>query len=249
MVLGGEVLGREVHVTSRGLRRGVPHELAQHQEINAGGGQLGAVGVAKPVRPHPQGALSGSVITKGAAIPGFAKRSPSRRTVQDDETFSGSGEPRYDAQGAGRRPARRRKAHPRARSSLDHPCPPPGVNGGPGPRHRAGGGEPHPPGAHQTPWRARWPGPGASRGRKGTRSPRSGRPPRAGDAAVGQASAATRSTGTEVAQNTPDLGRRPWPRPGQGTGLSSRLPASTWCLKKGVGSCHPSIHRGRRRAP
>ena len=52
-VLGGERLRRQVDVGSCGLRVGVAHQLLQHQQVDPGLGELGAVGVAQPVGPHP----------------------------------------------------------------------------------------------------------------------------------------------------------------------------------------------------
>lgn len=52
-VLGRERLRSQVHVRGRGLRIHMPHQLPQDQQVDTGGGQFRAVGVAQPVRPDP----------------------------------------------------------------------------------------------------------------------------------------------------------------------------------------------------
>jgi hypothetical protein len=65
----------------------VAHQLAQHQQVDPGRGQLGAVGVTQPVWPHPQRSRTLPVVTEQASHPGFGHRAARRRPVQHHEAL------------------------------------------------------------------------------------------------------------------------------------------------------------------
>lgn len=76
-----------MHIAGGGFRAGVAHQVAQHQQIDARGGELGAVGVPQPVRPNPRGAGQISVGAEDPPQGSLAHRLSAGRAAQHDETL------------------------------------------------------------------------------------------------------------------------------------------------------------------
>ena len=128
-VLGGEGLGGQMHVLSRCLRAGVPHQVPQHQQVDPGRGQLAcrrcaAAGAGAP-GPRPSGpgecGRSDASQPRSTACPRSA-RAARRSTARSRNPPA--------AQAVDRRRVRRRTAGPPAPPVPDRPCRPPAPAGG-----------------------------------------------------------------------------------------------------------------------
>jgi hypothetical protein len=87
------MLIRQVHIPGGGLRGGVAHQLPQRQQVDARRRQLGAIGMAQAVRPHPERARALPVVAEHAAHPGLGERPALGRAVQHHEALR-RGKPR-----------------------------------------------------------------------------------------------------------------------------------------------------------
>ena len=225
-VLGGQHAHRQVHIAGGGLRGGVAHQLAQHQQVDPGGGQLGAVGVPQPVRAHPCRARArpGGCGTSCASRPRSAARPRSGRAAPRSTPAwqAPAGAPR-----AGRRPARRRTRRSTGTTRSRPPLPTTRTRRIPMSTSASRSGGPRRPAARPAPSPARSPGPGAV--------PRSARNT---DTSAGSSDSGSRRgwrtsrprpdpARANVSEQTSRFGRSPWPRRGAGTGLSARAPAIT----------------------
>ena len=113
-----------MHVFSRCLGAGVPHQVPQHQQVDSGRGQLRAVGVPQPVRAHPGRARTGPVGAKDPTHPSLGQRLPRGRPAQHDEALLGrairrSLKPKISSEFGEERPVHRH--HPFPTTLADHP--------------------------------------------------------------------------------------------------------------------------------
>ena len=231
-VLRGQVLDGQVDVAAGRLRAGVPHQRAQREQVDPRGGQLGAVGVAQPVRADPDRPGGVPVSAEQRTHPGLGHRLPGGGAAQHHEALL-RGQPggSFVAQVGGQ------LGEERVVDWDDpfpgRPCPAPGPGDGPGRHQPAAGRGPPPRAARRTASAARSPGPGGSADRSGT--PR--RRPAAATPAAGSVHAAAGPH--HGADPDPDAPTRPGPRAAAphlvdrvGTGLTGNWPAITRNPKK-----------------